>query len=202
MLLKFMTCTISLFAFHLRAEQMWKIHLCGQLVDTWEAKRHMKFDWLLKWRSDIMLLQPFLLLPTQPPQNQFVYVNTNTRDHFFLCPRHLCNRFFHDETHSNLNCSSGPTFGFSRNTKSLSGYMCPNIVKTLEILRAKYRPSGPSGCSSISCRQIKAAVAAHVDDSAALEAAVKLIVRNPPGNWSKPRTVRLHNQCENPLGRG
>lgn len=76
-------CTTSPSAHRLRAEQMWKIHLCGQLVDAWEAKRGMRFDWLLKWRSDIMLLQPFLQLPIQPPQNQFVYVNTNTRDHLF-----------------------------------------------------------------------------------------------------------------------
>ena len=191
-------CTTSPSTHRLRAEQMWKIHLCGQLVDAWEAKRGMKFDWLLKWRSDIMLLQPFLQLPIQPPQNQFVYVNTNTRDHFFLCPRHLCNRFFHDETHSNLNCSSGPTFGFSHNRKSLMGYMCPSIVITLEMMSAKYLPSGPSGCSSVSCSQINVAVAAHVDDNAALEAAVKSIVRNPPGNWSNPKTVRIHDQCDKP----
>jgi hypothetical protein len=189
---------------------MWKVHLCGRLVEAWEAKRGAQFDWLVKWRPDAMLLQPFPHLPLGPPRNQFVYTNPQTKDHFFLCPRHLCNGFFRDASRLHLNCSAGPTFGFAQGQKlTVMGYTCPGSLAAVDILYARYRPAGPFdwlkwegpneviGCTSASCGQVAAALVAHADDNAALEAAVKSIVRMPPGNWSVlPKSARVKGACQ------
>jgi len=188
---------------------MWKVHLCGQLIRAWEAKRGMTFDWLLKWRPDIILLQPFPHLPLEPPNNQFVYTNAQTKDHFFLCPRHLCGGFFHDASLLHLNCSAGPSFGFSQGEKvTRMGYACPGLLASVDILYARYRPAGPYDslkwmgsqeilkCNTVSCTQVRTALAAHADDRAALEEAVRNIVRNPPSNWSVlPRGAHVRDLC-------
>jgi hypothetical protein len=192
---------------------MWKVHLCGRLIYAWEAKRGIQFDWLLKWRPDIMLLQPFPHLPLEEPNNQLVYTNSQTRDHFFLCPRHLCDGFFRDASLLHLNCSAGPSFGFSQGQKlTQMGYSCPGLLASVDILYARYRPAGPYdslkwvgsqeiiSCNSVSCSQVTAAIAAYSNDGTALEAAVRTIVRKPPTDWSVlPKGAHMKDSCRKQL---
>ena len=95
------------------AEQMWKVHKCGELVDAFEQRHGRKFDYILKWRPDSIFFGPFPPLPKSKSTAVFA-VGGASSDWYFLCARDNCNGFFVDATQRQLDCTVGPDdyFGF------------------------------------------------------------------------------------------
>jgi hypothetical protein len=111
------------------AEQMFKIGVCWKMVEAYEEAHStmvgntynhikkedkFKFAWVLRWRPDAMLLRPFpLLRDLKQDDGESVYLHHRTKDIFFACPRHLCSPYFSIAQKAQLNCSTGPDFGYS-----------------------------------------------------------------------------------------
>ena len=91
------------------AEQIWKATICWRMVVQKEKQNNRKFDFILKWRPDVLFLSPF---PPLPSRESYVYVDRRTQDHYFLCPRYLCLAFFEEANQRQMNCTAGPSFGF------------------------------------------------------------------------------------------
>ena len=82
------------------AEQVWKATVCWRMVKHYEARRRDRpFEYLLRWRPDVLFLSPFPALPpatSKKSGERVIFVDRRTHDHFLLCPRDLCAPFFQD----------------------------------------------------------------------------------------------------------
>jgi hypothetical protein len=126
------------------AEQIHKASICYGMVKAWEA-RNGRFDWILKWRPDILLLSPFPSFPLLGPVDRLVFVHAATHDQFFLCPRFMCHGYFAEATTLQKNCTAGPDdfFGFTGYKLGFMGYSQEQVNTTFDIPYALLKEDSP-----------------------------------------------------------
>ena len=64
--------------------KLWKVFHCGRMIESYELRYSMRFQWVFKSRPDVLPLQPWVS-PRHLNKNK-VYANWATRDHIFACP--------------------------------------------------------------------------------------------------------------------
>jgi len=110
------------------AEQIWKAAKCYQLILAWEAKEGYLFDWVLRWRTDVIFVIPLPPLPPVPKSfATSIFTLPSNQDWFILCKREHCHGYFVDGSKRMLNCTVGPDqkFGFIWGGKDSAGKSRP-----------------------------------------------------------------------------
>ena len=106
------------------AEQVWKVHLCYNMVQAWETRHPEvgRFQWLIRWRPDIIPLSRFVTFSSL--QTTKAYVNFDTQDHYFICyRRETCDKYL-GIVDDFLGCRAGLQFngGLGRRGIHFIGY--------------------------------------------------------------------------------
>lgn len=82
--------------------QFHKVRAAYQSIEAWERSASLRFDWILRVRSDLIYLEAFPALAGLLPSVAYVPRGVYSRnerhtlhnDHLFICPRALCAPFF------------------------------------------------------------------------------------------------------------
>jgi len=179
------------------AEQLWKVFHCGRMIESYELRYSMRFQWVFKSRPDVLPLQPWVS-PRHLNKNK-VYANWATRDHIFACPRALCRGFLVDGPQSQLNCSAGPSFGKNGSKLEVMGYANFEFLDRFGTDYTLLRPDGPQcpgwGPHSVNkfqnpCKDIKELMSrySHSKNTAALQKEVEELESAMEGTFRAVRT--------------